>query len=89
MAFASPVSRLGIHLTLIKQYGDTLYRERVHMTQKTSKFTFVTDSLPEKAGVDPFALLIDRVPDDNVKPVTLLDGISPARNQSGASPGAE
>ncbi len=57
-----------------KKYGDTLYRERVHITQKESKFTFVTASLPEKAGVDPFALLIDRVPDDNTKTVTLLNG---------------
>jgi aminopeptidase N len=54
-----------------KKYGSTLYRERVHITQKSSKFTFVTAELPEKAGIDPFALLIDRVPDDNTKNVTL------------------
>jgi len=54
-----------------KKYGDTLYRERVHITQKSSKFTFVTTELPEKAGVDPFALLIDRIPDDNTKNVVL------------------
>ncbi|HEX2327151.1 MAG TPA: M1 family aminopeptidase [Candidatus Angelobacter sp.] len=57
-----------------KKYGDTLYRERVHMTQKESEFTFTTDKLPEKAGIDPFALLIDRVPDDNTKTVNLLGG---------------
>jgi hypothetical protein len=62
-----------------KQYGGTLYRERVHISQNDSRFTFVTDSLPEKAGVDPFALLIDRVPDDNTKPVTLESGASTAR----------
>ena len=56
-----------------KKYGDTLYRERMHVTQKDSTFTFVTASLPEKAGIDPFALLIDRVPDDNTKTVTLLN----------------
>jgi ABC-type transport system involved in multi-copper enzyme maturation permease subunit len=55
-----------------KQYGDTLYRQRVHITQKDSTFTFVTDSLPDKAGIDPFALLIDRIPDDNTKSVTLV-----------------
>jgi len=27
--------------------------------------------LPEQAGVDPFLLLIDRVPEDNVKKVEL------------------
>jgi ABC-2 type transport system permease protein len=60
-----------------KKYGDTLYRQRLHMTQKDSTFTFVTDRLPDKAGIDPFALLIDRIPDDNTKTVTLEKG-SPA-----------
>lgn len=55
-----------------KKYGDTLYRERVHITQRKSTFTFTTAKLPEKAGIDPFALLIDRIPDDNTKPVTLV-----------------
>jgi aminopeptidase N len=59
-----------------KKYGDTLYRERVHITQKESQFTFVTATLPEKAGVDPFALLVDRIPDDNTKNVTLVSGTS-------------
>jgi hypothetical protein len=27
--------------------------------------------LPERAGIDPFALLIDRIPDDNTKHVTV------------------
>jgi len=57
-----------------KKYGDTLYRQRVHVTQKNSDFTFVTDSLPDNAGIDPFALLIDRIPDDNTKSVTLVNG---------------
>ena len=50
-----------------KKYGKTLYRERVHMTQSKGQFTFTTAELPEKAGIDPFLLLIDRVPDDNMK----------------------
>jgi ABC-2 type transport system permease protein len=54
-----------------KKYGDTLYRQRMHITQRDSAFTFTTAQLPEKAGIDPFALLIDRIPDDNVKLVTL------------------
>jgi ABC-2 type transport system permease protein len=65
-AFAKPASG--------KKYGDTLYRERVHITQKESNFKFVTASLPEKAGVDPFALLIDRLPEDNTKTVTVVNG---------------
>jgi hypothetical protein len=32
--------------------------------------TFTLNELPDKAGVDPFNLLIDRIPDDNVKSVT-------------------
>jgi hypothetical protein len=42
--------------------------------QKESSFKFVTASLPDKAGVDPFALLIDRIPDDNTKTVTIVSG---------------
>ncbi len=57
-----------------KKYGDTLYRERVHITQKESSFKFVTGSLPDKAGVDPFNLLIDRIPNDNTKTVTIVSG---------------
>jgi ABC-2 type transport system permease protein len=57
-----------------KQYGDTLYRERIHITQKESNLTFVTNSVPDKAGIDPFALLIDRVPNDNTKSVVLVNG---------------
>jgi ABC-type transport system involved in multi-copper enzyme maturation permease subunit len=58
-AFAKPASG--------RKYGDTLFRERMHITQRNSTFTFTTAQLPEKAGIDPFALLIDRIPDDNVK----------------------
>jgi hypothetical protein len=62
-AFAKPASG--------KKYGDTLYRERIHITRQDATFTFTTAQLPEKAGIDPFALLIDRIPDDNVKNVIL------------------
>jgi ABC-2 type transport system permease protein len=65
-AFAKPASG--------RIYGDTLYRERIHITQRNSTFTFTTAQLPEKAGIDPFALLIDQIPDDNVKNVTLESG---------------
>jgi len=30
--------------------------------------------MPATAGIDPFALLIDRIPDDNLKDVTLDSG---------------
>jgi ABC-type transport system involved in multi-copper enzyme maturation permease subunit len=53
-----------------RKYGKTLYRDRVHVTGNTATFTFTTDEQPDEAGIDPFLLLIDRVPDDNVKKVT-------------------
>jgi hypothetical protein len=31
------------------------------------------DELPDKAGIDPLLLLIDRIPSDNLKQVTLGD----------------
>jgi ABC-2 type transport system permease protein len=62
-AFAKPEKK--------KKYGKTLYRDRVHITQTKSTYTFATDELPDQAGVDPFLLLIDRIPDDNTKKVTL------------------
>jgi aminopeptidase N len=67
-----------------KQYGDTLYRERVHIAQKTSTFSFTTPSLPEKAGIDPFALLIDRIPNDNMKSVKVSNaGSTPSQKAAG------
>jgi ABC-type transport system involved in multi-copper enzyme maturation permease subunit len=55
-----------------KQYGDTLYRQRIHLTSAKSTETFIVDRQPDRAGVDPFNLLIDRVPDDNVKKVNIV-----------------
>jgi hypothetical protein len=37
-----------------------------------AEFTFTVDELPDKAGIDPFRMLIDRVPSDNLKAVTAL-----------------
>jgi ABC-2 type transport system permease protein len=53
------------------KYGATLFRQRVHITARRASFTFTVSQLPEKAGIDPFALLIDRIPDDNVRDVTV------------------
>jgi ABC-type transport system involved in multi-copper enzyme maturation permease subunit len=54
-----------------RKYGKTLHRERMYVTRKDNRFTFPVDEAPDRAGIDPFSLLIDRVPDDNVKKVTL------------------
>ncbi len=55
-----------------KHYGKVLARQLVHMTGKAGTYSFVTDSLPDKAGIDPLLLLVDRVPDDNLKKVDLI-----------------
>jgi ABC-2 type transport system permease protein len=53
-----------------RKYGRTLYRERLHLAQTRSSHTFTVNELPDKAGVDPFLLLVDRIPDDNMKSVS-------------------
>lgn len=50
-----------------KKYGKTLHRQRVKITQRDNTFTFKVSEKPEKAGIDPFSLLVDREPKDNVK----------------------
>ena len=49
------------------KFGATLHRARVPMTNGTQTISFTVDGLPYEAGVDPFLLLIDRVPADNSK----------------------
>jgi hypothetical protein len=53
-----------------RKYGRTLYRERLHLARTRSTHTFTVDQLPDKAGVDPFLLLVDRIPDDNMMSVS-------------------
>jgi ABC-2 type transport system permease protein len=62
-----------------KKYGKTLYRQRIHFTDKQATETFTVDQLPEQAGIDPFLLLVDRVPDDNVKKVTITAAATPSK----------
>ncbi len=52
-----------------KTYGKTLYRERIKMQKPVAEYTFVVNEKPDKAGIDPFSLLIDRNPGDNLKQV--------------------
>lgn len=54
-----------------KHYGKVLARQRTHMTGTHGVYTFVTDTMPDKAGINPLLLLIDRVPDDNLKKVDI------------------
>ncbi len=50
-----------------KRFGKVLYRERVAMKSGIGTFHFTVNELPERAGIDPLLLLIDKVPDDNLK----------------------
>ncbi len=52
-----------------KSYGKTLYREMVKIDSPENTYTFVVDEKPQLAGIDPFLLLIDRSPKDNMKDV--------------------
>ena len=42
-AFAKPAAG--------KTYGETLYRQRMHITQHNSAFTFTTAQLPDETGI--------------------------------------
>lgn len=53
------------------RYGKALHRERHRMKSGKAEYRFVVAEEPEKAGIDPFRLLIDRLPDDNLKKVAL------------------
>ena len=53
-----------------KKFGKTLYRQSMAIKGK-STVRFTVDELPEKAGIDPFHLLIDRLPDDNLKKLAI------------------
>ena len=64
-AFAKPESG--------REYGETLHRQRVKIDQEKNTFTFMVDEVPALAGVDPFSLLIDRLPDDNMKKPVLVE----------------
>jgi ABC-2 type transport system permease protein len=54
-----------------KKFGRTLYRRRVLMTQSKNRYTFQVNEEPAEAGIDPFAMLVDRVPKDNMKKVEI------------------
>jgi hypothetical protein len=48
---------------------ELMFQQRVEINQEEMSFTFVVDSIPAKAGIDPRHLLIDRVFKDNIRSV--------------------
>jgi len=63
-----------------RKYGKTLYRDRVHIANRTSTYSFTTAEPPDEAGIDPFLLLIDRLPDDNTKKVAVTSAPASSTN---------
>jgi len=54
-----------------KKYGKTLHRASIAVKTGKASARFTVAELPEKAGIDPFHLMVDRIPDDNLKKVTI------------------
>lgn len=50
-------------------YGRVLYRQLVKITGGKQTFQFDLAEKPYEAGIDPLKMLIDRVPDDNMKKI--------------------
>ena len=50
-------------------YGKTLHREMVKINNTENTYSFIVDEKPQQAGIDPFLLLIDKEPKDNLKVV--------------------
>ena len=61
---------IGIYAEDAAGEDSLIYVDRRKITQRENSFSVVVDHLPTKAAIDPNALLIDRVPDDNEKSVT-------------------
>jgi len=64
-AFAKPEPK--------RKYGTQLYRERVYVDKAKSTFEFDVDEVPDLVGIDPYFLLVDRMPDDNLKKAILTE----------------
>lgn len=47
-----------------------MFNERVYIDKSPAIFEFQLDSIPAKAAIDPYRLLIDRVSKDNTKTVS-------------------
>lgn len=47
--------------------GKPLFQKRVKITKSNNTFTFRVKERPQSVGIDPYNLLVDRMPDDNIK----------------------
>lgn len=60
---------IGVYADAEEQ--DLFFVKRVLFTKPDMEFTFEVDTIPTKAAIDPKRLLIERIVDDNVQPLTL------------------
>jgi hypothetical protein len=60
-----------------REFGATIARNRVLVKSGLNTISFQTSQKPETAGIDPFLLLIDRVPSDNLRRVQETDVQTP------------
>jgi ABC-type transport system involved in multi-copper enzyme maturation permease subunit len=58
-----------------KAEGDdhVLYLQKHEITADTKTITVTVDKEPVRAGIDPYIIMIDRNPDDNIKAITTED----------------
>lgn len=61
---------IGVYTEDTSGEDSLIYLDRRKITDQENTFQITVDREPTKAGIDPNALLIDRVPDDNVKKLT-------------------
>jgi aminopeptidase N len=73
--------RNEVEFAVFGELGETLFRGRRPVEAGSGAQEFVVDGPPARAGIDPFHLLIDRNPDDNVVAVVNGPRRSPRRTR--------
>jgi ABC-2 type transport system permease protein len=69
--------RNEVEFVVFGQRGEILYRSRRPVAAGPQTLDFIVDRLPVWAGIDPFHLLIDRNPDDNIVECPVISAPSP------------
>lgn len=60
---------IGVYAEDSEGEEELIYLQRKKISESEQTFKVIVDRKPTKAGIDPRNLLIDRIPDDNVKKV--------------------
>ncbi len=60
---------IGVYAADEEGEDELIYLDRRKITESENSFSVIVDRQPTKVGIDPNALLVDRVPDDNTKKV--------------------